>query len=323
MTDHHQGSTETMSVPRTRPKAPKGADQAAGPAERSFSDTFRHRPARAPHGLAPGRRVWATLGWAAAVSATVTFSAALASSGVLDREEETPTSPTSDRIALGGGTVPSEPTATPSASPSPSPSEKEKKKRDEKEKSAGDPDGAAEEQAVVRPAAPVTVTAEADPDEDEKKSSGSSKSGSSSGGSEKSGTTAKKQTQDFSRPVGRISGLYDPFIGRCVQLVGSGLRSYTCDGGADQNWQFASDGTLRKDGRCLSLAGRDTGDGTPVVMASCDSTNVTQWRYSSGNDIVNVAADKCLDVAAAATSDGTPLQIAYCSGNSAQKWAVP
>lgn len=58
-------------------------------------------------------------------------------------------------------------------------------------------------------------------------------------------------------------------------------------------------------------------------MASCDSTTVTQWRYSAAYDIVNVAADKCLDVANAATTDGSPLQIAWCSGNAAQKWTVP
>jgi hypothetical protein len=313
-----------MSAPHQRPKE---ATAPAGPAAQSFADTFRRRPARAPHGLLPGRRVWVTLGWTAAVSATVTLSAALTASGVLDRDEEVTTASAGDSLPAGDTAVPAGSSSAPSPTPSPTPSkEKDGKKEKEKEKAADEDTGGEkgeEGAAVVRPAAPVTVTARPDTDDDGKKSADSAESG--SGDSEKSTdtTSTAKRTQDFSRPVGRISGLYDPFIGRCIQLVGSSLQLYGCDGGGDQDWQFASDGTLRKGGRCLSLAGRSTQDGTPVVMASCDSTDVTQWRYSGGNDIVNVAADKCLDVANAATADGTPLQIAWCSGNSAQKWTAP
>ncbi|MGI5439239.1 ricin-type beta-trefoil lectin domain protein [Streptomyces shenzhenensis] len=297
------------------PKAPTEAG-----AERPFAEAFRQRPARAPHGLVPGRRVWVTLGWAAAVSATVTVSAVVAAgTGRHDADEITTAS--ADR------TVPA-PTAsapgTPSPSPeSPEPSASESKKTESHVKS--------DQHRVVRPAAPVTVTQQA-PASGGGRSSGAAKSSGEKSAAEKGSTekstteksaTVKAPAQDFSRPLGPIVGRYDAFVGRCVQLVGTALQLYPCDGGADQNWQFAANGTLRKDGRCLSLAGRSTGDGTRVVMAACDTTNTTQWRYSPGNDIVNVAADKCLDVANASTAAGTPLQIAWCSGNAAQKWNVP
>ncbi|MFE0730728.1 RICIN domain-containing protein [Streptomyces antibioticus] len=314
--------------------APHQHPQESASQERSFADVYRRRPARAPHGLAPGRRVWVTLGWAAAVTATMSVSASLvtaADQGAGSRENRA-------SVPVGGAHPQvSRPGASKTPAPSPSPSESGggagKEKREQKEEPAARvPEGP----VVVRPAAPVTVTAEPDrgsaADGTVKGGSSSgSNSATSSGSTGSSGSTnssgtgsgTSPQGQDFSRPLGRISGHYDPFVGRCIQLVGTGLQLFTCDGGADQNWKFNANGTLGKNGLCLSLAGRSTRDGTRVVMASCDSSKVMQWRFSPGWDIVNMAADKCLDVANANPADGTPLQIAFCSGNAAQKWYVP
>ncbi|WP_129286923.1 RICIN domain-containing protein [Streptomyces sp. GZWMJZ-114] len=313
----------------------------ADPAEQTFADTFRQRPARAPHGLVPSRRVWVTLGWAAAVSATVTLSAVAARATVLDDDgKESPALAASDTSARVAADPAASPSGSPTSSPSPSQSpSKEAAKPQEKSGSGGSGGGGPVSGGAPAgaPAAPPTGTqeksgtggsgggsdggaakSEAKKDTKDEKPSGSS--GSSGGNAPKK---AQAPAQDFSRPLGAIVGRYGDFQGHCVQLAGSSLKLYPCDGGADQQWQFAKDGTLRKNGRCLSLAGRSTNDGTYAVMAGCDSTNVTQWRYSPGNDIVNVAADKCLDVANASTAGGTPLQIAWCSGNWAQKWNVP
>ncbi|MFJ9341924.1 hypothetical protein ACIRP0_21870 [Streptomyces sp. NPDC101733] len=54
------------------------------PAEQSLADAFRRRPTRAPRGLAPGRRVWMTVGWAAVAAVPVAASVTLAQTGVLD-----------------------------------------------------------------------------------------------------------------------------------------------------------------------------------------------------------------------------------------------
>ncbi|MEU3278649.1 RICIN domain-containing protein [Streptomyces antibioticus] len=314
--------------------APHQHPQESALEERSFADAYRRRPARAPHGLVPGRRVWVTLGWAAAATAAMSVSASLvtAANGGADSQENRASIPVA-------GIQPHSPqpdaSKTPAPSPSPSDSgvEAGKEKQEHKEGPAA---RVQEDPVVVRPAAPVTVTAEPDDGSAADRtgkggaSSGSNSSTSSgstgsSGSTNSSGTGSgtSPQGQDFSRPLGRISGHYDPFVGRCIQLVGTGLQLFTCDGGADQNWKFNANGTLGKSGLCLSLAGRSTRDGTRVVMASCDSSKVMQWRFSPGWDIVNVAADKCLDVANANPANGTPLQIAFCSGNAAQKWYVP
>ncbi|TDC27183.1 hypothetical protein E1265_02510 [Streptomyces sp. 8K308] len=106
---------------------------------------------------------------------------------------------------------------------------------------------------------------------------------------------------------------------------GTELHLWDCNGTPRQQWTVASDGTLRVQGYCLSLAGGATADGTRVVLADCDPTQAIQrWRIErAARDIVNVVADRCLDVANANTSNGTPLQIANCSGNPAQKWTAP
>lgn len=301
------------------PDSPSPKTPARTGAERPFAEAFRRRPARAPHGLVPGRRVWVTLGWAAAVSATVTVSAVVAADTGRRGTDEITTASADRATSAPATSAPATP--SPSAeSASPSASASASKKAESHPKS--------DQHRVVQPAAPVTVTQRAPESGGGKTSGGSGSSGSSSKSSgEKTtadkGSTVKAPAQDFSRPLGPIVGRYGAFVGHCVQLVGTALQLYTCDGGADQNWQFAADGTLRKNGRCLSLAGRSTNDGTRVVMAACDTTNTTQWRYSPGQDIVNVAADKCLDAANASTANGTPLQIAWCSGNAAQKWNVP
>ncbi|MEU1089509.1 hypothetical protein ACFYPN_11545 [Streptomyces sp. NPDC005576] len=55
---------------------------APSPAGPDFADTFRRRRVRGPRGMAPGRRVWITLGWtAAAVAVPLALTAALAGDG--------------------------------------------------------------------------------------------------------------------------------------------------------------------------------------------------------------------------------------------------
>ncbi|EFG65740.1 RICIN domain-containing protein [Streptomyces sp. SPB074] len=306
----------------------------ADPAEQTFTAAFRRSPARAPHGLVPSRRVWVTLGWAAAVSATVTLSAVAARGTVLDDEgKESPALAASDRAArVPAGAAPS-PSAPPTASPSPSPAKEAAAPREESRAQApaqapapgpvvGAPAAGTSGAGATGDGAPKTVPEDTKPVE-KAVPAGDTKDKKPAGPAANTPKKAQPPAQDFSRPLGAIVGRYEGFQGHCVQLAGGALKLYPCDGGADQKWQFAKDGTLRKNGRCLSLVGRSTNDGTHVVMAACDTTNVTQWRYSPGNDIVNVAADKCLDVANASLTPGTPLQIAICSGNAAQKWNVP
>ncbi|RSS83227.1 hypothetical protein [Streptomyces sp. WAC06614] len=62
---------------------PRKSPEPARPAP-DFAAAFHRRPTRGPRGLAPGRRVWTTLGVAAAASVPVALSLTLAGSGALD-----------------------------------------------------------------------------------------------------------------------------------------------------------------------------------------------------------------------------------------------
>jgi hypothetical protein len=254
----------------------------------AYASRRRRRP-RGPTG---------SLGWAAVAAAAVAGFVSLVGNGALTWREVAAV-----RDAPAASPTPSAMLSTPPpASPKASPSPEQSKKSKEPSAPAAPYKAAAPTPTQTKTTAPVT-----------KKKSNSCSSGTTKA------TTGSTTRQDFSRPVGQIVGL----SGKCIQLVGSALQMYDCNGASDQQWRFAANGTLQKGGRCLSLVSRSTNDGIPVVMTSCDTTNVTQWRVSPNADIVNVAADKCLDVSGANTANGTPLQTAWCSGNSAQKWTVP
>ncbi|MEW2493355.1 hypothetical protein AB0942_07340 [Streptomyces nodosus] len=107
MTLPDEASTAVNPQPRKSPRP-----REFPPPGQSFADTFRRRPARAPHGLVPGRRVWAALGSTAAVTATVALAASLAQSGALHFDDH--------RETAAARAVPE--TSRPSETPSPSPS---------------------------------------------------------------------------------------------------------------------------------------------------------------------------------------------------------
>ncbi|MGW1466118.1 hypothetical protein ACWCPT_17450 [Streptomyces sp. NPDC002308] len=96
---------------------PTAPDQPS-PAGPDFADAFRRRRVRGPRGMAPGRRVWTTLGWtAAAVAAPLVLTAALAGDGADDFGDS--------QEAAAARVLPPPPTAvvspTPAASASPTP----------------------------------------------------------------------------------------------------------------------------------------------------------------------------------------------------------
>lgn len=67
-----------------QPLDPQGSPNPPSPAAPGFAEAFRRRRVRAPRGMAPGRRVWTTLGWTAAVTAPLALTASLAGAGTLE-----------------------------------------------------------------------------------------------------------------------------------------------------------------------------------------------------------------------------------------------
>ncbi len=73
--------------------------------------------------------------------------------------------------------------------------------------------------------------------------------------------------------------------GRCLDVTGNNPRSGTpvelwdCNGGANQSWTPAPDGTLRGlAGKCLDVAGGNANDGTHLILWDCTGAPNQQWR---------------------------------------------
>lgn len=99
--------------------------------------------------------------------------------------------------------------------------------------------------------------------------------------------------------------------GQCLDIANGKVISYGCHGGANQQWVYAQDDSLRgKDYTCAVVSG-----GNSVVAGPCTSSR-RKWTVSSGRLIERVSG-KCLTVGATGTT------IATCNGSASQQWSVP
>ena len=128
-------------------------------------------------------------------------------------------------------------------------------------------------------------------------------------------------------PTGSTNAIRGAGSGRCIDVPGAAstdgarLQIYDCNGTAAQQWQFASDGTVRSLGKCMDAAAAGTANGTAVQLFTCNGTNAQKFTLSAAGDLVNVNANKCVDVAGVATANASPLQLWTCGGGSNQKWS--
>ncbi|NJQ04767.1 RICIN domain-containing protein [Streptomyces lonarensis] len=306
----------------TTPPAPEHRDQKSGSGG-SFSETFAGRPARPRRGLAPARRVYSALASAVAVSACAAAAFTLVGHipGLGDSPAEAAAPSTAPVGATGDNRDPAPGTAA-------EPPEDEAEEEDEEEEDTEEEDEEeTEEEAAPPPVEEVAADdagskteeeAAAPPEEDKEPPQ---KGPAPPPPVQEPPVSEEPARERFPTVKARLVGLN----GTCAQPrdggVGSGVMITGCNGSGAQQWTFHSDGTLRNGGRCLSLSGGSTADGTSVVMDTCQGTSDRlQWRYSPSWDVVNIASNQCLDVANGDASHGTHLQIAWCSGNPAQKW---
>ncbi|KOR27650.1 hypothetical protein TI03_06435, partial [Achromatium sp. WMS1] len=74
------------------------------------------------------------------------------------------------------------------------------------------------------------------------------------------------------------------------------------------------------DGKCLTVKGNTSKNGTAIVLSTCTGENNQKWSYMIGNMIVGLGG-KCLTVSAG--EDGTPVILWPCDrrgGIAGQKW---
>jgi hypothetical protein len=114
---------------------------------------------------------------------------------------------------------------------------------------------------------------------------------------------------------------------RCLDVPGLAtangtlLQIWDCNGGANQQWTYLSNGELQVYGnKCLDVPNHATAAGTRVEIWDCNGGANQQWNLNSDGTIVGRESGLCLDVTGAGTANGTPVEIWPCNGGSNQKW---
>ncbi|HEU5332417.1 MAG TPA: glycosyl hydrolase family protein [Actinocrinis sp.] len=75
-------------------------------------------------------------------------------------------------------------------------------------------------------------------------------------------------------------------------------------------------------GKCLSVAGGATADGSTADIFTCNGSASENWTVGANGTIVGAPSGKCLEVAGASTADRAAVDISTCTGAANQQWTV-
>jgi hypothetical protein len=99
-----------------------------------------------------------------------------------------------------------------------------------------------------------------------------------------------------------------------VPIDGNHVQVFDCNGSDAQRWTFATDGTLRVQGKCALIVGDDT-----VHIVSCDGRTTAQWQ-TKGAELVNAANHRCLTDPTNGNHSGTGVLVTRCTNATNQRW---
>lgn len=152
--------------------------------------------------------------------------------------------------------------------------------------------------------------------------------GSQPGSPDASTTFPAKMLVDWVRvytagpPTAAATGEITGPDGKCAEASGSGaIQLDSCNGDAGQTWTVGTDGTIRAEGKCLSVPG--TADGTRAQLSACGGTAAETWQPETNGQLLNPSSGRCLSVADDSSVDLAPLQLFDCSGAAGQLWKLP
>jgi len=113
---------------------------------------------------------------------------------------------------------------------------------------------------------------------------------------------------------------------------GANIQLWTCNGGANQAWNFPPNGqkliTLKSTGQCLDIEAYGTSDGSNLHLWDCHTSDTDpnhqnqQWTYNGQQQIIAQMSGKCVDVYNAGKDDGSNVQIWTCASptKGSQQW---
>jgi len=101
-----------------------------------------------------------------------------------------------------------------------------------------------------------------------------------------------------------------------LKLIGS---TWDCYHGINQIFQRTSEGYWinKKAGKCLEVAGGQTGNGAAVQQWACVGLSHQKWIYNNGDKTIRPAhaPNMCLDVPGGSWDNGSKMQIWECIAN--------
>lgn len=113
--------------------------------------------------------------------------------------------------------------------------------------------------------------------------------------------------------------------GKCLDVnqgQANAIQIYTCNGGANQQWELNASGELRtlNGTRCLDAKGQGTSPGTALSAYTCNGQNNQKWRRNNNGTIQGLQSNLCLDVSGNATANQSNVVLWTCHGNPNQVW---
>jgi hypothetical protein len=122
-------------------------------------------------------------------------------------------------------------------------------------------------------------------------------------------------------------------LGKCADVPaansanGTGVEMWDCNGGANQEWIFETDGTVRpafNTNKCLDIPAGNTTDGTRLEIWDCYAGDANQqWTLNTDGTLRGLGG-KCMDDPAGNTADGTMFDYWTCgNGQSNQTFNRP
>ncbi|MER5867587.1 ricin-type beta-trefoil lectin domain protein [Kitasatospora sp. NPDC002040] len=112
--------------------------------------------------------------------------------------------------------------------------------------------------------------------------------------------------------------------GRCLDnwgaQNGADLRLYDCWNGPGQKFTFATDGTLRTGGRCVSTKDNALGWGTTATITDCTGAGGQIWTYRTDGSLYNPAGNVCLELPGMQDANALIVGVWGCANYNHHRW---
>ncbi|GAB2901078.1 RICIN domain-containing protein [Streptomyces mayteni] len=289
-----------------------GSEKPSDPSPDDYTDAYTRRPTLARRGLMPGRRVFVSTAWTAALVGVVVLSVWAATS-----------------LSGGGPDQPVAAQVDPAPAretPLPTPSEEAQDEVEPEPEEEPEPEVTTQEETVqeeVQQPEPDSVPQE------EERSAEEAEEPSFTGGD--GGSMPIIDGHEYRLvSAGNLNMCVDVKEGSARR--DANIRLWGCNGGLAQNFIMHWDGqgleyVLEFRENCVNVAGTSQEVGADIRTWDCNGTGAQTWRLEaqpglSAYSLVATHSNQCMDVDASDFTQGTNIRQWVCNGSDAQVFHV-